>query len=131
MALGEAASAVGDLWSAVAVDSTVLWAKGGEWHKKGQQAGVVLHSSIDTEAGWTKSGWHGWVYGWKLHLACTVASVWIPLAARLTPANVSDNKVAPSLIAESCPMRRASRSGTSTTTPKTSGRPARTASGSW
>ena len=44
------------------------------------------------------SGWHGWVYGWKLHLACTVAGVWIPLAARLTPANVHDGRIAPLLI---------------------------------
>jgi hypothetical protein len=85
---------------AVAIDSTVLRAKGGEWHKKDQRRGVVPHSSIDTEAGWTKSGWHGWVYGWKLHLATTVSSVWIPLSARLTPANVSDNQIAPLLIEE-------------------------------
>jgi len=83
---------------AVALDSTVLKAKGGQWHIKDQRAGVVPHSSIDTEAGWTKSGWHGWVYGWKLHLASTVSSVWIPLSARLTPANVSDNRIAPLLI---------------------------------
>jgi hypothetical protein len=51
---------------AVALDSTTLRAKGGVWHKKDKEAGRVPHSSIDTEAGWTKSGWHGWVYGWKL-----------------------------------------------------------------
>ena len=79
---------------AVAFDSTVLWAKGGVWHKKDREAGVVPHSAIDTEAGWTNSGWHGWVYGWKLHIALTLGSVWIPLAARLTPANTADNKVA-------------------------------------
>jgi hypothetical protein len=85
---------------AVALDSTVLRARGGVWHKKDKEAGVVPHSSIDTEAGWTKSGWHGWVYGWKLHLACTVAGVWIPLAAHLTPANASDGRIAPLLIEE-------------------------------
>jgi hypothetical protein len=85
---------------AVALDSTVLRAKGGVWHKKDRESGVVPHTSIDTEAGWTKSGWHGWVYGWKLHLATTVAGVWIPLAARLTPANVADNRVALALIEE-------------------------------
>lgn len=85
---------------AVALDSTVLRAKGGVWHKKDKEAGVVPHSSIDTEAGWTKSGWHGWVYGWKLHLATTVAGVWIPLCARLTPANVADNRIAWLLIEE-------------------------------
>lgn len=85
---------------AVALDSTVLEAKGGVWHKKDREAGVVPHTSIDTEADWTKSGWHGWVFGWKLHLAITVAGVWIPLSARLTPANTADNTVAPLLIEE-------------------------------
>ena len=85
---------------AVALDSTTLQAKGGVWHKKDKEAGIVPHSSIDTEAGWTKSGWHGWVYGWKLHLAITVAGMWIPLSARLTPADVADNQMAPWLIEE-------------------------------
>jgi transposase len=83
---------------AVALDSTVLRARGGEWHKKDKEVDIVPHTSIDTEAGWTYSGWHGWVYGWKLHLAVTVGAVWIPLSARLTPANAADNKMAPSLI---------------------------------
>lgn len=85
---------------AVSVDSTVLRSNGGVWHKKDREAGKVPHTSIDTEAHWTKSGWHGWVYGWKLHLACVVASVWIPLSAELTPANSADNEVAPALIYE-------------------------------
>jgi hypothetical protein len=83
-----------------AIDSTVLRASGGVWHRKDREAGVVPHTSIDTEAHWTKSGWHGWVYGWKLHLVSTVASVWIPLAAELTPANEADNEVAPRLLPE-------------------------------
>ncbi len=80
--------------------------RGGQWHRKHREAGVVPHTSIDTEAGWTKSGWHGWVYGWKLHLATTVAAVWIPLAARLTPANVGDNVIAPELIEDLPPEAR-------------------------
>jgi Transposase DDE domain len=87
-----------DRGRAVALDSTTLQAKGGVWHKKDKKAGKVRHSSIDTEADWTKSGWHGWVYGWKLHVAIAVGEVWIPLAARLTPANTADNSVAPYLI---------------------------------
>jgi hypothetical protein len=85
---------------AVALDSTLLEAKGGVWHKKDREKGEVPHTSIDTEAHWGKSGWHGWVYGWKLHLATTVAGVWIPLAARLTPANVADSRIAERLIEE-------------------------------
>ena len=83
---------------AAAIDSPVLQARGGVWHKKHREEGVVPHTSIDTEAHWTKSGWHGWVYGWKLHLVTTVAAVWIPLAADLTPANAADNEVAPRLL---------------------------------
>lgn len=78
---------------AAAIDSTPLAARGGVWHKKHREAGIVPHTRIDTEAHWTKSGWHGWVYGWKLHLLVSVApDVWIPLAADLTPANVADNE---------------------------------------
>lgn len=80
---------------AVACDSTPLATGGGVWHKKHREQGVVPHSSIDTEAGWSKSGWHGWWYGWKLHLAVTVGALWIPLAAELTVANRGDNEAAP------------------------------------
>ena len=83
---------------AVAVDSTILLANGGVWHKKARDKGVVPHTSIDTAAHWSKSGWHGWCYGWKLHLIATGAAVWIPLAAELTPANEADNAVAPALL---------------------------------
>ena len=99
-----------DPWAAAgraaAIDSTALRAHGGEWHREHRLAGVVPHTAIDTEAGWTKSGWHGWVSGWKLHLAVTVAAVWIPLAAELTPANVADNVLAPALLPELPPDLR-------------------------
>ena len=85
---------------AAAIDSTPLRAKGGVWHKKDRDAGIVPHSSIDTQAHWSKSGYHGWWYGWKLHLVCTASALWIPLAARLTAANVADNEIAPALIRE-------------------------------
>ena len=81
-----------------AVDSTPLATGGGVWHKTPREQGVIPHSSIDTEAGWSKSGWHGWGYGWKWHLAVTVGSRWLPLAAELTGANRGDTEVAPLLL---------------------------------
>jgi hypothetical protein len=81
-------------------DSTPLKAKGGVWHKKDREKGFVPHTTIDTEAHWSKSGYHGWWYGWKLHMASVIGTVWIPLAAHLTPANEADNKVAPKLLHE-------------------------------
>src|SRR6266704_4059222 len=74
---------------AVAIDSTLLRSRGGVWHQKHREKGEVPHTSIDTQAHWTKSGWHGWVYGWKLHVVSVVAAIWFPLAAVLTPANVA------------------------------------------
>ena len=85
---------------AVAIDSTVLRACGGVWHQKHREKGERPHTSIDPEAHWTKSGWHGWVYGWKLHLVSVVAGVWFPLAAILTPANIADSEPAPALLDE-------------------------------
>jgi Transposase DDE domain len=100
--LGEQARVRLDPWAsggrAVAIDSTPLVARGGVWHTQDRAAGAVPHTSIDTEAHWTHSGWHGWVYGWKLHLVVTVAGVWLPLAAALTPANAADNEQAPTLL---------------------------------
>ena len=65
-----------DPWAAggraAAIDSTVLRARGSVWHKKHRDAGEVPDTRIDTQAHWTKSGWHGWVYGWKVHLVVTV-----------------------------------------------------------
>jgi hypothetical protein len=60
----------------------------------------VPHTRIDTDAHWTQSGWHGCADGCKLHRITTVVAVWIPLAARLTPANRADNQEAPDLIEE-------------------------------
>jgi hypothetical protein len=86
------------LGRAAALDSTPLRANGGVWHKKHREQGIVPHSSIDTEANWSKSGYHGWWYGWKLHFACAVTSFWLPLAAELTVANTYDAHLAPALI---------------------------------
>jgi hypothetical protein len=91
---------------AAAVDSTPLRANGGVWHKKHRLAGEVPHSSIDTEAAWSKSGYHGWWYGWKLHLAVSVGSLWIPLAAEFTIASEADNLIAPKLLEQLPPEVR-------------------------
>lgn len=85
---------------AAAIDSTALRARGVPWHKKAREAGEIPNTSIDTGAHWTRSRWHGWVYGWKLHLAVTMAIVWIPLAARLRPANEADSALALELVAD-------------------------------
>ena len=81
---------------------TVLRAKGGVWHQQERAAGVVPPTASDTEAHGTNAqrapGWHGWVSGWQLPLVTTVAAVWMPLAAELTPATAADHEVPPRLL---------------------------------
>lgn len=83
---------------AVSLESTAVATAGGGWHTKHRALGAMPHSAIDTAAGGSTSGWHGWWDGWKLHLAVTVGAVWIPLAAELTVANPADKEVAPRLL---------------------------------
>jgi Transposase DDE domain len=85
---------------AVALDSTLLRAPGGVWHVKQRAANLLPCITLDVEADWGKSGWHGWVYGWKLHLASLVGGCFIPLAAVLTKASVHDATAAPALLDE-------------------------------
>jgi hypothetical protein len=53
---------------------------------------------MDTEATWSKAGYHGWWYGWKRPLAVAVGSVWLPLAAECTLASDAANVLAPQLL---------------------------------
>jgi hypothetical protein len=102
--LGRALVALIQPWAtcgrAAAIDRTLLRARGGVWPKRDREAGMVPHTSMDTEAHGTKSGWHGWVDGWKLPLVTTVAGDWLPLAADLTAAHVADNAQALTLLPE-------------------------------
>ncbi|MEM9829951.1 MAG: transposase [Bacteroidota bacterium] len=70
------------------VDKSIFQALGGIWHKKHQQAGVVPHPSIDTDASWGKSSYHGWRFGYGLHLV--VNRLRFPLAATVTTAAAPD-----------------------------------------
>lgn len=45
------------------------------WHQKDRQAGRIPEKlrHLDTDATWAKSVYHGWVYGYGLHLTCNRA----------------------------------------------------------
>ena len=66
-------------------------AAGPVWH----QSDRVQHRipaglrHLDTEAAWGKSGYHGWVYGYGLHLTCNLHG--FPKLACVAPANVADS----------------------------------------
>ena len=52
----------------VAIDNTLLKAKGHVWHKSSMNNGIVPRSGIDTDARWGFSYTKGWLFGYKLHL---------------------------------------------------------------
>lgn len=91
---------------AVALDSTLLRAPGGVWHVKQRAANLLPCVTLDVEADWGRSGWHGWVSGWNLHVASLVAGCFLPVAAVLTKASAHDASVAPALLDELPPDTR-------------------------
>ena len=93
----------------VAIDSTLLKAKGSVWHKSSMDKGIVPRSGIDTDARWGFSHTRGWIFGYKLHLISSTGSIIVPLAADFTTANVQDNQmynpmISSSLSPETCFM---------------------------
>ena len=72
----------------VAIDSTLLRAKGHIWHKSSMIKGVVPRSGIDIDARWGFSHTKGWMFGYKLHITSSTGSLIIPLSADFTRADV-------------------------------------------
>jgi hypothetical protein len=64
----------------VAIDSTLLKARGHVWHKSSMDKGIVPRSGIATDARWGFSHTRGWIFGYKLHL---ISSVVLRLAFQL------------------------------------------------
>jgi hypothetical protein len=56
-------------------DKSLFKAQGPVWHQKDRQAGRIPEKlrHLDREATWAKSAYHGWVYGYGLHLTCNAS----------------------------------------------------------
>ena len=87
----------------VAIDSTLLKAKGHLWHKSSIIEGIVPRSGIDTDARWGFSHTKGWIFGYKLHMISSTGSLIVPLSADFTTANVQDNQMYNPMISSSSP----------------------------
>lgn len=57
-------------------DKSLFKAQGPVWHQSDRKAGRIPHKlrGLDTDATWSKSGYHGWVYGYSVHLTCNPAA---------------------------------------------------------
>lgn len=56
-------------------DQSLFKAQGVVWHQSDRKEGRVPEKlrNLDTDATWKKSGYHGWLYGYGLHLTTTQA----------------------------------------------------------
>jgi hypothetical protein len=66
----------------VAIDSTLLRAKGHLWHKSSMIKGIVPCSGIDTNARWGFSHTQGWIFGYKFHITASTGSLYSTAISR-------------------------------------------------
>jgi hypothetical protein len=85
-------------------DKSLFKAQGPVWHQADRKASRIPDKlrHLDTEATWSKSGYHGWVYGYGVHLTCNQAGM--PELVQVETASVSESQVidekAPQIIHE-------------------------------
>lgn len=72
-------------------DKSLFKAHGPVWHQADRQAEKVPKHlrNLDTDATWSKSGYHGWVYGYGLHIICTQDA--FPTLMTVQSASVSES----------------------------------------
>ena len=74
-------------------DKSLFKAAGPVWHQKDRAKNHLPKGlrGVDKTATWSKSGYHGWVYGYGLHL--TSIRTGFPILFEVLPANVNERKV--------------------------------------
>ena len=74
-------------------DKSLFKAKGPVWHQKDRKEDHVPDKlrNLDQDASWSKSAYHGWVYGYGLHVTCTENG--FPRLVRVETASVSESQI--------------------------------------
>jgi hypothetical protein len=80
---------------ASAIDGRMYQAQGPRWHKRDRARGRVPAGlrNVDTESAWSKSGYRGWVQGYRLVLQGLVFPAPVPLFARWCSNAVGESTV--------------------------------------
>jgi hypothetical protein len=73
-------------------DQSLFKAQGSVWHQSDRKEGHIPAGlrHLDTDATWAKSGYHGWVYGYGIHLTCTTAG--FPVLLEVETASFSEKQ---------------------------------------
>ncbi len=79
-----------------AIDGRMYKARGPLWHHKQRKEGVIpLHlRNVDCQSEWSKSGYRGWVQGYRLLLQTLLLPTPIPLFATWQPNNLYEEHLA-------------------------------------
>jgi len=74
-------------------DKSLFKALGPVWHQSDRKEGRIPGKlrNLDTDASWSKSAYHGWVYGYGLHMTCNEDA--FPEMAQVEIASVSESQV--------------------------------------
>ena len=74
-------------------DKSLFKALGPVWHQSDRKEGRVPEKlrNLDQEATWSKSGYHGWVYGYGLHVTCNESA--FPCLVQVETGSVSEAEV--------------------------------------
>ncbi|MCG9133718.1 hypothetical protein J5I95_18765 [Candidatus Poribacteria bacterium] len=93
IAVSRFAKEAGFLQEVVYEDKSLFKAAGPVWHQKDRLKDHLPEGlrGVDETATWSKSGYHGWVYGYGLHL--TNIRNGFPVMFDVLPANVNELKV--------------------------------------
>lgn len=77
----------------VAVDKSLLSARGPLWHQRQRRAGIYPRG-VDRESTWTYSEYHGWIqgYGYEVVIAASHRGVCFPLLASVDQAHVREHR---------------------------------------
>jgi hypothetical protein len=80
---------------ASAIDGRMYQAQGPLWHARDREQGRVPPTlrKVDTESAWSKSGYRGWVQGYRLVLQGLVFPAPVPLFARWCPNSMGEGTV--------------------------------------
>lgn len=74
-------------------DKSLFKAQGPVWHQSDRTAGRIPEKlrNLDTDATWSKSAYHGWVYGYGLHATCNEEA--FPAMVQVETAAVAESEV--------------------------------------
>jgi hypothetical protein len=74
-------------------DKSLFKALGPVWHQSDRKVGRIPDKlrNLDTDATWSKSGYHGWVYGYGLHMTCNEAA--FPTLVQVETGAISESAV--------------------------------------